>query len=62
MHSSPRSTAAYVKRFESAIENAPPKITVSYALFWQMDILIDFFKQTLSAIKPHFSCAGLTRL
>jgi len=36
----PRSTAVCVKRFESAIENAPPKTTVSYALFWQVNILI----------------------
>jgi len=46
----PRSTAACIKRFESAIENAPLKTAVSYALFWQVDILMDFFKRILSAL------------
>lgn len=39
---SPRSTAARAKRFGSAVENAPPKTAVSFALFLQLNNLMDF--------------------
>jgi len=41
LYAYPRSTAACVKRFESAID-ALFKTAVSYAFFWQVDILMSF--------------------